>query len=127
MIAIPIVTVGNYLGVVLGPVIFSMMGPRGPIDWPSIAIHKVILRGSFLSALLISAARFLAKHKREKDAAQRTARIHDAMDHMTAAGIAAGLKTPRAPHRKWDTGTGTSEPHKTKGRDGHGPYGTPMP
>ena len=124
-IAVPVVAVSTYLGVFLGPVIFS--GMLGHPEWPSAAGHRIMLITSFCFSLLMAATLFVVKRQNERDETKRKQGIRQAIAKITADGVVEGPKGPYVPHQKWNAGTEPSTPHETKGKDGHGPYGIPMP
>ncbi len=125
IIAIPVVAVTTYLGIFLGPVIFTMM--IGHPEWPSASAHLIMLGCSIVFALCMAATLFVVKRQRENDEAKRKQGIQMAIDKITADGVIEGPKGPRPPHRKWNVGTGVGTPHETRGPGGRGPYGLPMP
>jgi hypothetical protein len=125
IIAIPVVAVTTYLGIFLGPVIFT--GMLGHPEWPSASSHRIMLGCSLVFSLWMAATLFVVKRRNEKDEAKRKQGIQEAIEKITADGVVEGPKGPRPPHKKWNVGTGAGTPHETKGRDGHGPYGIPMP
>lgn len=125
IVAIPVVAVTTYLGIFLGPVIFT--GMLGRPEWPSASGHRIMLLCSLAFSLWMAATLFVVKRRGEKEEAHRKQSIQQAIEKITADGVVEGPKGPRVPHRKWNVGTEPGTPHETKGRDGHGPYGIPMP
>jgi hypothetical protein len=123
--AIPAVTVGTYLGIFLGPVIFTSM--LGCVEWPSGTGHCAMLVAGFLFSIPVAAILFLAKRRNEKCEAQRRRSIRQAMRRIAAGGLEKQPRGPYVPHRKWHVGTAPGTPHATRGRRASGPYGLPMP
>jgi hypothetical protein len=125
IVAIPVVTVSTYLGVFLGPVIFTAM--LGNPEWPLAAGHRIMLVTSFAFSLLMAATLFVVKRHSENEEAKRKKSIQEAIKKITADGVVEGPKGPYVPHKQWNVGTEPGTSHETKGKDGHGPYGNPMP
>jgi hypothetical protein len=125
IVAIPVVTVSTYLGIFLGPVIFT--GMCGRFEWPCAASHRVMLTGSFVFSLWIAVILSVAKRRSEREETKRKQNIQKAIEKITADGVVEGPKGPYVPHEQWGSGTEPGTPHETKGKDGHGPYGIPMP
>ena len=125
--AIPCITVGTYLGIMLGPRIFSGMFSHYRTEWPSLYMHGVMLLCGFGFALIMSMTLVLVKRQQEAERLERSEKIHKAMDDILADGVVEGPKGPRVPHKQWNVGTEARTPHETKGRSGNGPYGSLMP
>jgi hypothetical protein len=125
--AIPCITIGTYLGIMLGPIMFSGMSRYSRIEWPSLHWHGVMLLCGFGFALLMSVTLVLVKRRQETERLEGSEKIHKAIDNILADGVVEGPKGPRVPHKKWNVGTEARTPHETKGRSGSGPYGGPRP
>jgi cytochrome c biogenesis protein CcdA len=125
-IGFPILGVSNHLGWTLGPFLFSAMAGWS-LDLPTLRAHAYLLVFDMGFALVVTTMLFFAKRRQEREAAEQSDRIHKAIQNITADGVIEGPKGPYAPHRPWNVGTSARTPHGTKGRDGHGPYGIPMP
>jgi len=123
--AIPVATGAKYLGLFLGPVIFTAM--LGNPEWPSVAGHRIMLVTSFIFSLPMAVVLFLVKRRDEKGEALRRQNIRNAIRKIGAGGVVVRPGGPYVPHRKWNVGTAPGTPHATIARCGHGPYGLPMP
>ena len=125
-ISFPVLAVCNHLGWTLGPVIFSAMAGYS-LKMPTLRWHAHFFVFDLGFALIVTTMLFFAKRRQEREAAKQSDRIHKAMQNITADGVIEGPKGPYAAHKPWNVGTAPRTPHGTKGRDGHGPYGIPMP
>ena len=124
IMGVPLIALGFYLGVTVGPMIFGLM--HGRIDLPDKEWHAPTLLGGIVFALIVTVLLLLARRERDKSEAERKRKIQQARESILADGVVEGPKGPYVRHKPWNIGYDTRTPRETKPPGGHGPYGSTM-
>ncbi len=122
MLAYPVVALGTYLGLTLGPIIFNLM--LEGFSLPPIASQPAIIVSSFGFSALMSTALTLAKRDMEK---QRLARSEDIQSTIARLKAKGTIHAPKGPykHKNWrQPSTDHLADHETQPPRHSGYYGT---
>jgi MFS family permease len=125
LMGVPLIALGFYSGVTLGPMIFGLM-VDGCIDLPDKNWHAPTLLVAFVFAMIVTLTLLLARRARDKSEAERKRKIQQARERILADGVVSGPEGPYVRHKSWDVGYEARTPSETKPPGGHGPYGSPM-